>query len=97
MIALWSFLHWLLDNWLLIPWGVGVMVAYIYGGRRLALIILTLGFAAFAYNKGGKDERERNNEWVTEVEKKRENAFDEIENRGTNRDDVLERLRDNRY
>ena len=97
MSTLWAFLHWLSDNWLLIPWGASVVVAYIYGGKRLALVVLTLGFAAFAYNKGGKDERERNNELVAEVEKKRENAYDEIENRGTNRDDVLERLRNNDY
>lgn len=97
MSTLWAFLHWFSDNWLLIPWGVSVVVAYIYGGRRLALIVLTLGLGAFAYNKGGKNERERNNERVAEVEKKRENAYDEIENRGTNRDDVLERLRDNCY
>ena len=97
MIDIWSFLHWLLDNWLLIPWGVGVVVAYIYGGKRLALVALTLGLSAFAYTKGGKDERERNNERVTKVEKKRENAYDKIKNRGTNHDDVLERLRRNDY
>ena len=97
MSTLWTFSHWLLDNWLLIPWGVGVVVAYIYGGKRFAPMVLTFGLAAFAYTKGGKDERKRNKERVATVEKKRENAYDEIENRGTNRDDVLERLRRNDY
>lgn len=97
MITLWSFLHWFLDNWFLIPWGIGVIVAYVYGGRRLALIVLTLGLGVFAYNKGGKDARKHNNIRNAEIEKKRENAYDSIENRGTNRDDVLERLRNNDY
>ena len=52
MSTLWAFLHWFSDNWLLIPWGASVVTAYVYGGRRLALIVATLGLGAFAYRKG---------------------------------------------
>ena len=97
MSTLWAFLHWFSDNWLLIPWGASVIVAYIYGGKRLALIVATLGLGAFAYRKGIQHEREYRDERTAKVGKRRENAFKEIDNRGTNRDDVLERLRQNDY
>lgn len=97
MSTLWAFLHWLSDNWLLIPWVASVVAAYVYGGRRLALIVATLGLGAFAYRKGIQHEREYRAERTAEVEKRRENAFEEIDNRGTNRDDVIERLRRNDY
>jgi hypothetical protein len=97
MSTLWAFLHWFSDNWLLIPWGASVIVAYIYGGKRLALIVATLGLGAFAYRKGIQHGREYRDERTAKVEKRRENAFKEIDNRGTNRDDVLERLRQNDY
>ena len=97
MSTLWTFSHWLLDNWLLIPWGASVVTAYVYGGRRLALIVATLGLGAFAYRKGIQHERAYRDERTAEVEKRRKDAFKEIDNRGTNRDDVLERLRRNDY
>ena len=97
MSTLWAFLLWFGDNWLLIPWGASVIAAYIYGGKRLALIVATLGLGAFAYRKGIQHEREYRDERTAKVEKRRENAFEEIDNRGTNRDDVLERLRRNDY
>ena len=97
MSTLWAFLLWFGDNWLLIPWGASVIAAYIYGGKRLALIVATLGLGAFAYRKGIQHEREYRDERTAKVEKRRENAFEEINNRGTNRDDVLKRLRRNDY
>ena len=97
MSTLWTFLHWFSDNWFLILWGASVVTAYVYGGKRLSLIVATLGLGAFAYRKGIQHEREYRDERTAEVEKRRENAFKEIDNRGTNRDDVLERLRRNDY
>lgn len=97
MITIWSLFLWFLENWLLIYWLIGTIAAYIYGGRNLALIVLTLGLAAFMYNKGGKDERNLNNEKVAKVEKKRKNAYNKIENRGTSRNDIVDRLRNNGY
>ena len=86
---MWSLLLWFLEHWWLILWAAGVVVAYIYGGRTLAFVVLTLGVGAFAYNWGKSDV----NKHAKEVEEKRENAYREIENRGTDRDDVIDRLR----
>ena len=86
---MWSFLSWLLEYWLIIVWGAGIVVAYIYGGRYAALVVATLGFGSFMYNRGKSDVNKR----AKEVEQKRENAYDQIDNRGTDRDDVVERLR----
>lgn len=90
---MWSFLSWLLEYWLLIVWGAGIVVAYIYGGRYAALVVATLGFGSFMYNRGKSDV----NKGAKEVEQKRENAYDQIDNRGTDRDDVVERLRNRTF
>jgi len=97
MSTLWTLLSWFLDNWLLIPWGAGVVLAYIYGGKRLALVVLTLGLGAFAYQKGVQNTENTYKERAADVKERRKNAFDEIDNRGTNQRDILERLRDNGY
>ena len=90
---MWSFLSWLLEYWLLIVWGAGIVVAYIYGGRYAALVVATLGFGSFMYNRGKSDVNKR----AKEVEQKRENTYDQIDNRGTDRDDVVERLRNRTF
>ena len=90
---MWSFLSWLLEYWLLIVWGAGIVVAYVYGGRYAALVVATLGFGSFMYNQGKSDVNKR----AKEVEQKRENAYDQIDNRGTDRDDVVERLRNRTF
>lgn len=84
-----TFLSWFIDNWLLIVWGAAVVVAYVYGGKYLAFAVLTLGVASVAYNRGKSDV----NKHAKEVEKERENAYTKIENRGTDRNDVVDRLR----
>ena len=86
---MWGYVTWLLEHWLLVVWAVGVVVAFIYGGRYAALVVATLGFGSFMYNRGKSDVNKR----AKEVEQKRENAYEEIDNRGTGRDDVVERLR----
>lgn len=90
---MWGYVTWLLEHWLLVVWAVGVVVAYVYGGRYAALIVATLGFGSFMYNRGKSDVNKR----AKEVEEKRENAYDQIDNRGTDRDDVIERLRKRNY
>ncbi len=90
---MWGYVTWLLEHWLLVVWAVGVVVAYVYGGRYAALVVATLGFGSFMYNRGKSDVNKR----AKEVEQKRENAYDQIDNRGTDRDDVVERLRKRNY
>lgn len=94
---MWPLLSWLLEYWFVIPWLIGVVVAYIYGGRNLALVVATLGIGAFAYNAGRKSERETHNARAEKIESERENAYTEIDARGTDRDDVTERLRNNNF
>lgn len=86
---MWGYVTWLLEHWLLVIWAVGVVVAYVYGGRYAALVVATLGFGSFMYNRGKSDVNKR----AREVEEKRENAYEQIDNRDTDRDDVVERLR----
>jgi hypothetical protein len=97
MSTIWGLLSWFLDNWLLIPWGAGLVLAYIYGGKRLAFVVLTLGFGAFAYRKGIQNERDALEKRVADVKERRENAFEEIDNRATDKRDLLNRLRDGGY
>ena len=86
---MWGYFTWLLEHWLLVVWAVGVVVAYIYGGRYAALVVATLGFGSFMYNRGKSDVNKK----AEVIQKKRENAYDEIDNRDTDRDDVVGRLR----
>ena len=90
---MWGYLTWLLEHWLLVVWAAGVVVAYVYGGRYAALVVATLGFGSFMYNRGKSDVNKR----AKEIEEKRENAYGQIDNRGTDRDDVVERLRNRTY
>ena len=90
---MWGYLTWLLEHWLLVVWAAGVVVAYVYGGRYAALVVATLGFGSFMYNRGKSDVNKR----AKEVEQKRENTYDQIDNRGTDRDDVVERLRNRTF
>ena len=90
---MWGYVTWLLEHWLLVVWAVGVVVAYIYGGRYAALVVATLGSGSFMYNRGKSDVNKR----AKEVEQKRENAYEEIDNRGTDRNDVVERLRNRTF
>lgn len=76
---------------------VAIVIAYLYGGWKLALAVATIGVAYLAYKFGQKDKTDYYTKETKIIEKKRQDAYDEIDNRGTDRDDVLKRLRDNSY
>ena len=94
---IWAFLSWFQTYWPLIIWGVGILVAWRIGGWRLALVVLTLGVGYNAYNAGKKSERENAQKRAEKIQKEREIAYDEIDARGTGRDNVVERLRDGNF
>jgi hypothetical protein len=94
---IWALLSWLMEYWLLVVWGIGVIVAFFVGGWRLALVVATLGVGSVAYNAGRKTERDNAQRRVEKITKERENAYTEIDARDTNRDDVARRLRDGSY
>lgn len=87
-MSIFEFLYWLINNWLLILWGASILIGYIYGGKTLALSIFTLGFGLISYRKGKSDKSEH----IQEVERKRDEAFKEIEDRVITRADVVDRL-----
>lgn len=89
----WTFLFWFLNNWLPIVWGASIIAAYVYGGKTLAIAVFTLGVATIAHNRG----KSSVNKHAEKVERERENAYKEIDNRDTNRSDVIERLRKRSY
>ena len=89
----WAFLSWFLDNWFFVLWGASIVVAYVYGGKTLAFVIFTFGATTIAYNRG----KSSVNEHAQKVDRERENAYKDIDNRATNRSDVIERLRKRSY
>lgn len=92
---------WLLDNWKLVlgalAWGAGIVVAWRFGGWRLVAVVATLGLASVAYSRGRKDERDHYEEHIREISEERQEAYDEIDRRGTDRNDAAGRLRDSSY
>ncbi len=96
-MSIWTLLTWFTEYWPLIIWGAGIILAYIYGGYRLAFIVLTLGIGSVAYKAGKKNERENYEQKVNEIEKARQNAYRQIDERDTTRADIVKRLRDRSY
>lgn len=92
-----SLFFWFLEHWYVFLWVAGVVVAYIYGGRNLALIVGTLGLGAVAFKYGQETERENHNKRADKIEKERQSEYDKIDQRDTNRDDVIERLHKGDY
>lgn len=92
-----SLFLWFLEHWYVVLWVAGIVVAYIYGGRNLALIVGTLGLGAVAYKYGQKSERENYNKHADKIEEERQSEYDKIDQRDTDRDDVTERLRKGNY
>jgi len=88
---------WALEYWPLLIWGAGIVIAFFVGGWRLALVVLTLGVGSNAYFAGRKAERDNLQKRVQQIEENRKNAYDEIDQRGTDKSDVVERLRDGSY
>ena len=92
-----SIAWWLMENWLLVLYGLAVLVAYIVGGWRLALGVGTLGGGLLLYRQGHKDAERQHDERADRIGKERQDAYDEIDRRGTDRSDVRDRLRKGDY
>lgn len=90
-------LSFIAEYWYVVFWLAGTGVAYVVGGRRFALAVLTIGASVVAFRHGKKTERNRHNSRAQEISERRENAYQEIRDRNTSRDDVRERLRKGDY
>lgn len=88
---------WLFENWLLVTYAVAVVVAYVIGGWRLALGVASLGMGVLLYRQGHKDAERQHDARADDIERRRRDAYDEIDSRGTDISDVAERLRKGDY
>ena len=89
-------------NYLFLALWVGATgAAYWYGGRKMALIAATGGLLAFIYKKGAQDNQERVvmdlQAELDRIIQERQRGYDQVDNRGTTSDDVIERLRKHQY
>lgn len=94
---MWDLLNLLGDYWFLIPWILGILIAFRIGGWRAALAVLTLGAGVLAYKIGRRTERAVNEMIVRDIQEKREKAYEEINSRNTSKSDVIDRLRKRSY
>lgn len=85
------------DYWPIAAWAVAVAAAYILGGWRLALAVGSIGALATTYTKGRNDANKSHKERASSIERRREEAYSEIDRRGASADDVRDRLRGGDY
>lgn len=76
---------------------VAVGAAKVYGGNRLAVAIATVGIGHMLYRTGRKQERDAQDQRADNIERKRKDAYAEIDQRGTTKSDAAERLRKGNY
>lgn len=88
---------WLFEYWWLVLYGLAVFAAYVVGGWRLALGVATLGGGLLIYRQGYRDAEGDYEARADRIERKREKAYGEIADRGTDLDDVRKRLREGNY
>ena len=87
----------ILDYWPVILWVAAVAAAYIYGGWKIAAVVATLGLAGIAYRKGRRDATQRHRQVADELDKRRREEYDKIDQRGTTGSDAADRLRKGDY
>jgi hypothetical protein len=66
-------------------------------GRQVALAFATIGLAALFFKIGKIFQKRDYQKDVKEIEAKRQEKYDEIDDRTVTRDDILKRLRDKSY
>lgn len=97
MRELFAVIRFAFEYWFVFAYFGAVIGAYVIGGRKLAIAFATLGGAVVAYRIGGKHKQDNLEAHYREVSEKREKAYEDIENRGTDRGAVSDRLHDNTY
>lgn len=92
-----GFLWWMVEHWLLVLYALAVGAGYAIGGWRLALGVATLGGGILTYRQGYKDAEAQADSRADAIELKRGRAYDEIDRRNTDLNDVRERMRKGDY
>jgi hypothetical protein len=94
---MWDLLNILWDYWFLIVWLLATILAFLYGGPKLGFLVLSLGGGLAAYLLGKKAVRDSNQKAVQDIQLKRERAYEKIDSRNTDHNDILDRLRNGSY
>lgn len=94
-------MSWLLD---LVPWwayaaavALILLAARLYLGRAGFLAVAAALGTAFAYHFGKRGAERKQQQLADDIERKRQDAYNEIDQRGTTRRDVVDRLRKGDY
>lgn len=81
------------DYWLILLWVIAIIAVYILRGKAAAFVVFSVGLSLLSYRRGKENQKEK----AAAIDRKRENAYNKIDARNTTADDVIERMRDNRY
>lgn len=87
----------LIEYWWVALWIGGAILAYVFGGWRLALLVATLGASRLIFHEGGKHAEADRRKRDQEMKRRLEDGYNEIDKRGVSRDDVSKRLRDGKF
>ncbi|WP_417585162.1 hypothetical protein [Pelagibacterium sp.] len=92
---------WLFENWFWIGIGGGYLAAIVFAyarfGKEAAIAVATAGGAVLLYRLGRSHERDHYEDHISELSEERQDAYDQIDNRGTDRNDAAERMRRGDY
>lgn len=91
-------LSWLLGYWSILVWAIPILIGcallQFYLGPRFSWPASAVGLGFIILLFGKKIERDNNKKYVQDIQEKRKKAYEKIDSRHTDRDDVLDRLRD---
>lgn len=90
-------LSWIFSNWTLFTAGALVLIGWgalrYLVGWKLSLPAGLAGAGMIIFLMGKKIERDNHKKYVQDIHEKRKRAYEEIDSRGTDEFDVLDRLR----
>ena len=90
-------LLWCLAHWWVFLWAAAVIGGYVIGGWRLAAAIATLGVGSGLYIKGRRDADADRKARDQRRQNRLDEKYGEIDNSKIDRDDISDRLRDNKF
>src|SRR5690606_25523345 len=94
-------ISWIANYWTVLIWAIpilaGCAVLRFYLGSKLSWPALLAGLSFIIFMLGRKIERDNYKKYVQGINEKRKKAYEEIDNRGTDADDVIDRLRNGRF
>jgi hypothetical protein len=82
--------------WLIVAVALAVAAYFHFGWKGLLVAVASI-LAVFGYGKGRRDATRQHDARADNIERKREDAYAQIDNRGTTKSDAAERLRKGDY